>query len=217
MPKGDGSICYAKPESVALAIQVLDGGRLRGDVVLKVSEAKFELKGEQFDPTKRRKVSEAAKKVAKAATEQALAWNEDDDSGLLAQTKGKGGLKIVVIERMFVPSDFDDPKFEEELQEELVTELEAKVGEPEKLTLFPKNPRGVVIAKFKTAFAAEECIKLMHGRFFAERKLVCYYWDGATDYTVRADDAEEEKRIEKFGDWIEEQELPEELQLQVEE
>ena len=29
LPKGDASVCYAKPESVALAEQVLDGGRLR--------------------------------------------------------------------------------------------------------------------------------------------------------------------------------------------
>jgi hypothetical protein len=45
----------------------------------------------------------------------------------------------------------------------------------------------------------------------------CSYWDGVTDYTVEEAEEVEEQRIEQFGDWIEEQELPDELQLQVEE
>ena len=40
--------------------------------------------------------------VARAATEQALSWAENDDTGAT-----KGGLKIVVVENMFQPSDFE--------------------------------------------------------------------------------------------------------------
>ena len=65
------------------------------------------------------------------------------------------------------------PGYEDELQADLVTELEDKVGEPEKLTLFSKNPRGVVVVKFRTSHAAAACVKLMHERFFAGRKLSC--------------------------------------------
>lgn len=36
--------------------------------------------------------------------------------------------------------------------------------------------------KFKSAIHAEECINLMHGRFFDERELKCSHWDGKTDY-----------------------------------
>lgn len=41
----------------------------------------------------------------------------------------------------------------------------------------------VIIIKYATAYAAEQCVKLMNGRFFAGRKLVSFYWDGTTDYT----------------------------------
>lgn len=40
--------------------------------------------------------------VARAAAEQALSWAESDDTGAT-----KGGLKIVVVENMFHPSDFE--------------------------------------------------------------------------------------------------------------
>lgn len=209
--KGDGSVCYANADSVPLAIQVLDGGRLRTNAVISVKKAEFNLKGDSFDPSKRAKVSSAAKKVAKAAEAQSLTWDEDDDGGR------KAGLKIVVLMGMFEICDFDDENFENELTTELGTELEEKVGEPEKMTLFTKNPQGVVVVKFKTAYSAAECIKLMHNRFFAGRQLTCTYWDGVTDYTVEVAEEVEEQRIEQFGDWIEEQELPAELQLQVEE
>mmetsp|Transcript_4801 Transcript_4801/g.11287 ORF Transcript_4801/g.11287 Transcript_4801/m.11287 type:complete len:485 (-) Transcript_4801:206-1660(-) len=218
--KGDASICYAKQGSVPLACQVLDGGRLRADSCLSVKRAEFNLKGGQFDPSKKQKVSGSQIKMAKLAASQALSWGEADDAGL--DSKAAAVLKIVVLAGLFDPLELEqNPDAEANLLKDLVAELEAECGDPEKITLFARNPRGVVVVKFKTAFAAAECLKLMHGRFFAGRKLSCIYWDGVTDYTVRAEDApggeeKEEKRIEGFGDWIENQELPEDLQLRVE-
>lgn len=40
--------------------------------------------------------------VARATAEQALSWAESDDTGA-----AKGGLKIVVVENMFRPQDFE--------------------------------------------------------------------------------------------------------------
>ena len=51
------------------------------------------------------------------------------------------------------------------------------------------------------------------------RKVEASFWDGTTDYTVvdaAKEEKETEKRLDKFGDWLEEQELPEEFQLRVE-
>ena len=39
--KGDASVCYAKADSVPLALQVLDGGSMRFGVVLKVAKAEL--------------------------------------------------------------------------------------------------------------------------------------------------------------------------------
>ena len=50
----------------------------------------------------------------------------------------------------------------------------------------------------------------MNGRFFDGRQIKCYYWDGKTDYRVVKESVEDQnKRIDEFGAWLEEQELAE--------
>ncbi len=54
----------------------------------------------------------------------------------------------------------------------------------------------------------------MNNRWFDERQLKCYYWDGKTDFkVVKESDEVAQSRINQFGDWLEGQELPEELQV----
>ena len=58
--------------------------------------------------------------------------------------------------------------------------------------------------KFFSALHAEECIKLMNNRFFDGRELKCFFWDGKTDYRkARETKEDEERRIEEFGEWLE--------------
>lgn len=90
------------------------------------------------------------------------------------------------------------------------------LGPVEKITVFSRNRLGPVAVKFSTAFAASECIKLMDGRWFGKRQLRCHYWDGATNYTVEESEVEQQKRLDDFGDWLEQQDLPPALQLQKE-
>lgn len=59
-----------------------------------------------------------------------------------------------------------------------------KCGVVEKITLFSQNVRGIVVVKFSTSYAAQECVKLMNGRFFGGRKIKSFFWDGVTNYTV---------------------------------
>ena len=91
------------------------------------------------------------------------------------------------------------------------------------MTLFSRNPLGIVILKFNTGYAAQETIKLMNGRFFGGKKIKAYFWDGKTDYTVSStsaeqDEEEEDKRLNEFGDWLEkeQEDLPEEFRLRTE-
>jgi len=65
---------------------------------------------------------------------------------------------------------------------DLRSEIEAKIGPIQKVEFFRQNPNGVVKIKFMSALHAEECIKLMNGRFFDGREIKSYYWDGKTDY-----------------------------------
>ena len=133
-------------------------------------------------------------------------------------------LKIIVLEGIFRPSDFaQNPDFEKELEEDISTECE-KFGEIEKITVFSSSPQGVIIVKFATSFAAQECIKVMNGRFFGGLQIKCFFWDGSTNYAAvpmqvqEAEERVEEARLDEFGDWLEkgQDDLPEEFRLKVE-
>mmetsp|Transcript_28224 Transcript_28224/g.47464 ORF Transcript_28224/g.47464 Transcript_28224/m.47464 type:complete len:579 (+) Transcript_28224:54-1790(+) len=166
-------------------------------------------------------LSQAQVKVAKNAMKQALAWNEDDDIGV----SRAAALRIIVLEGLFQVSDFNDPNFAVELEQDLASECE-KCGTIEKITIFSSNPRGISVVKFATSYAAQECINLMNGRFFGGTKLKCFFWDGVTNYSVTAhsheqeeeEERQEDNRLEEFGDWLdqEQEELPEEFQLRTE-
>lgn len=153
---------------------------------------------------------------------QALTWNEDDDIGV----SNKAALKIVVLEGMFHPTDFDNSTFENDLERDIVSECETKCGPIEKLTLFSKHDAGIAIVKFGTSYAAQECVNLMNGRFFGGRRLKSYFWDGVTNYTMtnsymkhaEEEEKKEEARLDDFGDWLDkdQEELPDEFKLRVE-
>mmetsp|Transcript_1014 Transcript_1014/g.2791 ORF Transcript_1014/g.2791 Transcript_1014/m.2791 type:complete len:490 (+) Transcript_1014:492-1961(+) len=209
-PKGDGSVCYASAASVPLAVDVFDGGPIRYGINLKVSVATFEKK-EGYE-NKQPRLTAAQLKVAKAAAKQKLAWNDEDDAGLAMKA-----MRICVVSNLFDLEDFrSNPNFRDELEREIVSACEP-IGPIEKMTLFSKNPKGVVIIKFVTAYAAEEAIRVLHGHMFrGQRKISCIYWDGVTDYTV-VDEAQETKRDEDFGKWLEDQSVPEDLAPKTEE
>lgn len=226
-PKGDASICYNAAESVEMSINILDGGYIRPNTKpISVSKAEFHKKDPTATPSnekqqrKKGKITHAQVKVTQNAMAQALAWNEDDDLGV----SKRRALKIVVIEGMFHPSESEgNPQFFEELEKDIAEEFE-KCGPLEKITVFSRNPKGVVIVKFATSFAAQECVRVMDGRYFGGRKLRSMFWDGVTNYgEVSLGDsmqtnAEDDQRLEEFGDWLEQEQenLPEEFRLKTE-
>jgi HIV Tat-specific factor 1 len=64
-PKGDARIGFAKVESVTTALEMLDGAYLRPDVVIKVSQAQFEQKGEEYQPRKIQKTDKLTQMMIK--------------------------------------------------------------------------------------------------------------------------------------------------------
>ena len=216
--KGDGSACYARPESVELALTVLDEAPFRPERdlkgVVRVQRAKFEQRGDLVDGGRQR-VSTAKRKVAQLAVRQAMDWDGGEYNGRL--TGGMKGLRIVVLQPLFAPDEVTEEALES-LQKEVHSDCEA-CGDVEKITAFASNPRGVVLVKFAQPSAASEAVKLWDGREFHGRTVKATFWDGVTDYTVRneaKEEAEMEKRHEEFGQWLESQHLPEEFRLQVE-
>lgn len=229
--KGDCSLCYHAPESVEMAINFLDGGYIRPSHMIQVTKAAFETKKNDVPTTepslggsktentttatitRRPKVSHAQVKTIKSVVHQALSWSEDDDIGISKSS----ALKIIVLQGMFKPQDLDDPNFLEELEEDVASEC-SKCGTIEKITVFSQNKNGIIIIKFSTSFAAQECVSLMNGRFFGGQRIRCFFWDGVTDYTVAKSEAaldiEENKRLAEYGDWLDAQDVSAEFRLQ---
>mmetsp|Transcript_814 Transcript_814/g.1767 ORF Transcript_814/g.1767 Transcript_814/m.1767 type:complete len:178 (+) Transcript_814:692-1225(+) len=132
-----------------------------------------------------------------------LDWTDD------TADSGQPGLKIVILKPMFSLEDMRREGFEKVLQEEILQEVESRIGEVERIRIFSHNPEGVVQLKFASVSSAEKCIEMMQGRYYSGRRLECFYWDGKTDYKrVRSrqcheDEETEKQRIEEFGKWLE--------------
>lgn len=217
--KGDASICYARAESIDLALQFLDESYLRSDSKekLRVQRAKFEQHGNKFEY--RGRISNAKRKVAKLAALQAVGWDEGENGRI---TGGKKGLCIIVLKGMF-----DLVELKNEGEDKVLTALEQELrkiceplGDVEKITAFSKNPEGVIVVKFGKPTAASDAIAQYHGKMINGRRIDASFWDGVTDYTVREEEKEEKeenKRLDEFGKWLDNQEeLPDEFNLNVE-
>ena len=126
-----------------------------------------------------------------------MAWEDEELHDI--------GLNIIVVEHLYTKEEIGETSeqfdyFKEELELELRSEIESSIGSIKKLEFFKENPNGVVKIKFNSALHAEECIKVMNGRFFDGRQLNAYFWDGKTDYRlIRESNEEVQKRIEEFG------------------
>jgi HIV Tat-specific factor 1 len=53
------------------------------------------------------------------------------------------------------------------------------------LRVFGSHPQGVVSVKFTAEEAADECIRLMNGRFFGGRQVEAAKWDGWTNFNIK--------------------------------
>ena len=207
--KGDALVTYLRAPSVALALAVLDGAPFRAaapERALRVTEARFEMKGEAYVKKQRGSKKRKAALLAKQA-KRALDWGgHDDKTDEISDAKKT----TVILSGMFALEEmFSDASFRAELEEDVSTEC-GRFGEVTKVKVFSTNPDGVVSARFATEAAAEACAAAMRGRWFGGNRVRARLWDGATDYAKAngADDeteAEQNARLEKFAADLERQ------------
>jgi len=203
--KGDGSVTYLKEPSVALAIEMLDGAQMRPGCSVKVSEAVFEQKGKYVERDAGL-TEEQRKRLQVRRKEQMgkLGWNDD------GVETGGNGLKMVIFQNCFDPTQ---PSCNYERVKSSLEVATAKLGAVDKVHVFEGNAAGAVLVKFKDPAVAETALEQMQGLEFDGRELRCEYFDGVTDYRAKVkeeevaatgdDDADEEKRLENFGTWLE--------------
>jgi HIV Tat-specific factor 1 len=81
------------------------------------------------------------------------------------------------------------------------------IGPVTSVTLYDLEPEGIVSVKFKLQEDALRCLREMSGRFFGGRQLETSLHDDITRYkkTKGTSAEEEEERLEKFGNWLEEE------------
>jgi len=186
--KGDCLICYFRPESVDLAIKILDQTEITPGFKITVQQAKFEHKDGQPKPKKKKK----AKGVKLYDQSKELGWEEREDTH-------------VIVKHLFSQDEaWEDAKFFPDLEEELMQELE-KIGEA-KVKIFKRNPEGVVAIKFENHDDAAKCIRVMNGRWFGGKQLDVDFYDGWSNYEVTETEEQKEERMSKFSQWIEQDE-----------
>ncbi len=85
------------------------------------------------------------------------------------------------------------------MKAELSEEIENSVGHINRIELFKDNPLGICKIRFESALDADKCVTLMNDRWFDQRQLKCYFWDGKIDYKVSESLESQQQRIQSFG------------------
>lgn len=157
--KGDALVVYLKPESVELAIQMLNGTKLRvkGEDI-SVQKAEFKEKAETENKTTKRPLTEeerqTIRKRLKALNDKAGDWHGDDDS------INPKWLRTVVIKRAFTLKELEeDPLVKEDIEEDMREGCEA-IGAVDKVIVFDEEEEGVVMVRFANGDSAVKCIEV---------------------------------------------------------
>ena len=171
-PKGDALISYIRPESVDLAIVMLNNSEIRPGFKIKIEKGKFEQKGE-YKKRETYIIDDLQRFKNKTDIDRKLGWEDEDQ---------QKGLKIVIFQNMF-DSENENNDFEY-IENDVKNVCEDKCGKIKKIEIFKYNKDGIIKIKFMTLNAAEKCIKIFDNKRYNERKIKVFYWDGKTSYNI---------------------------------
>ena len=171
-PKGDALISYIRPESVDLAIVMLNNSEIRPGFKIKVEKGQFEQKGE-YKKRESYLIDDLQKFKNKTDINRKLGWEEEDQ---------EKGLKIVIFQNMFDAED-ENNDFEF-IENDVKNVCEDKCGKIKRIEIFKYNKNGIIKIKFLTPKAAENCIKIFDNKKYNERRIKVFYWDGKTNYNI---------------------------------
>lgn len=203
---------YFKPESVPLAITLLDQSRFDPMHEVRVSlppaSLRDSLRSADESSASRKQTAlmgRAAQRAvrargsAAASQEALLSWSD-------AETR-----RHVILRHMFDPATAREagPQYYDELRAEVLDEVR-RLGRVEACFVFRGHPDGAVALKFADPEVAAYCVRSFHGRFFDGRSISAEFYDGATDLQAqcpvsdldgnpRADD---NAQLEQFGAWL---------------
>ncbi|EGC43336.1 nuclear mRNA splicing factor-associated protein [Histoplasma capsulatum var. duboisii H88] len=227
--KGDALIVYFRPESVNLAIQMLDDtdfrlGETGPDGKMKVQTADYSFKVQKDAPTKPN-MNEKRKIMKKTQRLNSKLADWDDDEPSMAPQSSSRWDKVVILKHMFTLQELEeDPAAILDIKEDIRQEC-SKLGDVTNVVLYDKEEDGVASVRFADVESAKICVQKMDGRFFSGTRVAAYIADGserfrksssrhattagttltgvdAEDDSDQADE-EEAERLDKFGSWLE--------------
>lgn len=216
--KGDALIVYFKPDSVELAVQMMDNAELRigdKDSVIKVEPASYSHKEgtEKPRPTTEdvKKKKQLIKQYQKM-NDKLADWDADD---VPKEPSSKRWEKVVILKHVFTLDELAaDVTAASDIKDDILAGCEP-IGTVTNVVLYDAEPEGVVSVKFQHKEDAIECVARMNGRFFGGQKLEASIYDGVERYkrarkpgTTKDGDAtekDEQQRLQDFGNWLESQ------------
>lgn len=190
--KGDALVVFFKPESVRMAIMLLDDTDFRfsasgkGEGRMRVQEADSSYKkvqydqdgaaagaepGQQKEARRPRNDKDRQKVIKKTQKLDAMLadWSDEDDRfPALAEADSKR-MRMVVLRQMFRIFEIEeDPASLLEIKEDIREEC-SKLGTVTNVVLYDQEPEGIVTVKFQGAESAAACVNAMDGRPFDGR------------------------------------------------
>lgn len=215
--KGDALIVFFKPQSVRMALMLLDDSDFRvlangkGEGRIRVQEADSNYKRVRYDAesgastpdgggaqsAQRKSQAELSRQKVIKRTQKLDArladWSDDEDERIAPPepSKPKPKYKQVILRQMFRIFELEeDPASILEIKEDIREEC-AKLGTVTSVVLYDREPEGIVTVRFKEPEAAERCVALMNGRKFDARTVVAEFGTGRERFRMN-DKAKEE-------------------------
>ncbi|KAI5296705.1 hypothetical protein KEM55_005726, partial [Ascosphaera atra] len=160
--KGDALVVYFRPESVNLAVQMLDETEFRfGDREsgkMSVQPADFSFKATKEEPQRRnegerRKIQQKTQRMRNKLAD----WDDDDPQTIVTKQQSRWD-KVVILKHMFTLKEIDeDPAAILDIKEDIRDEC-SKIGDVTNVVLYDKEQDGVVSVRFSDPDAARMCV-----------------------------------------------------------
>ncbi|KAK7511524.1 nuclear mRNA splicing factor-associated protein [Phyllosticta citriasiana] len=218
--KGDALIIYYRPESVDLAISMLDDSEFRfgtkgpnGNMRVQVADSSYkkqkdEDKKQNFESRThydREKFAKKLKRHKERMEKRIGEWSSEEEE---ERTRWE---KNVVLKHMFTLEELEEDKDAFDEIHEDIQEEASKYGEVTKVKICDKEVDGVVIVQFNDFDAAERCAAAFNGRSFDGRKVVAYIAQQRQNFKAKSLEERtgksEEARIDEFTTKLEKGEL----------
>jgi HIV Tat-specific factor 1 len=216
--KGDALVVFFKPQSVEMAIMLLDdtdfrftsSGTSAGRMRVQAADSSY--KKTQYEPSaaeggdssgagskaegnKAPKSDRDRQKIIKKTqklTAKLADWDDDEPYSVQNDPALSRWSKMVILRHMFTLQELEeDPAALLDIKEDVREEC-AKLGKVTNVVLYDQEQDGIVTVKFQQADAAEACIRLMNGRSFDGRTVEASIATGKVRFKKSKDSQEDE-------------------------